>query len=248
MSWVAAAVVGGAVIGGYVTTRAAGSAADAQRDAANQADQTQLYMYDQTRDDQAPWRQTGVDALGQIKDQSADFNKDFSMADFQADPGYQFRMDQGQQAIERSAAAKGGLNSGATLKSLDRYSQGLASDEYQNAYNRYNNNITNRFNRLSSLAGLGQTANGQVGAAGQNYANQVGSNDMASGNASAAASMASANAINSGMGTGMNTWMQYQMMNKFAPQSSSGAIPSYTPAYNAQPMGSYQSSNYGSFE
>ncbi len=146
---------------------------------------------------------------------------DFTMNDFQADPGYQFRLDEGQKALERSAAARGGLMSGATMKALTRYSQGVASDEFQNAYNRFNNDRTNRFNRLASLAGTGQTANNQLAQAGQNYANQVSANNAAMGNAQAASSIASGNAVNNAIGTGMNTWMQYQMMNRAFPQASS---------------------------
>jgi hypothetical protein len=120
--------------------------------------------------------------------------RNFTNADFQKDPGYDFRMQEGQKALERSAAARGGLQSGGTLKSLARYGQDYASNEFNNAYNRFNNDRSNRFNRLSSLAGVGQTANTQIGAAGQNYANQFGQNTMGAANAAGAAGIAGANA------------------------------------------------------
>lgn len=100
--------------------------------------------------------------------------KQFSLADFQADPGYAFRQTEDQKAIERSAAARGGLLSGSALKAIQNRSQDLASQEYGNAYNRFNANQTNQFNRLSSLAGVGQVANNALQTAGQNYAGSVG--------------------------------------------------------------------------
>jgi hypothetical protein len=82
-----------------------------------------------------------------------------------ATPGYQFRFDEGQKAVESSAAAAGGLNSGKTLKALTQYGQNFASNEYGNY-----------MNRLASLAGVGQTATTQVGQWGQNYAQNAGQN------------------------------------------------------------------------
>lgn len=158
-----------------------------QENAAREASGVQRYIFDEQRKDAQPWRDAGGRALGGLE--NSDFQRDFTMRDFQADPGYAFRLAEGQKAIERSAAARGGLNSGATLKSLARFNQDTASQEYQNAYNRFNTDRDRRFNRLSNLAGLGQTANAQIGAAGQNYANQVGQNTMGAANARAAMTM-----------------------------------------------------------
>jgi hypothetical protein len=162
-----------------------------QQQAAGQANATQRYIFDETRKDQQPWREAGMSALTGLQD--ADFKRDFTQADFQADPGYAFRMAEGAKALERSAAARGGLNSGRTLKELTKYSQGVASDEYNNAYNRFNADRDRRFNRLSSLAGVGQTANSTVAQAGQNYANAFGQNVTGAANAGAAARMGQAN-------------------------------------------------------
>jgi hypothetical protein len=148
-----------------------------QQAATDSSNDTQHYMYDTTRNDQEPWRDAGKGALSQIQG-DPNFNRSFSMSDFQADPGYAFRMAEGQKALERSAAARGNLNSGATLKALTRYNQDLGSQEYQNAYNRFSNDQTNRFNRLASLAGLGQTATQATSTAGQNYANAFNTNTM----------------------------------------------------------------------
>lgn len=104
---------------------------------------------------------------------AGDLMRRFGMADFQEDPGYAFRQQQGQQQIDRQAAARGGLISGAALKATQRFGQDLASQEYQNAYNRFNTDQTSRFNRLASLAGIGQTANNALQTAGQNFANAM---------------------------------------------------------------------------
>jgi hypothetical protein len=147
------------------------------------------------------------------------------MSDFEKDPGYQFRMDEGIKAIDRSAAARGGLNSGRTLKALSRFGQDTASGEYQNAYNRFNNDRNSKYNKLAGMAGVGQTANSQLAQAGsqmagglRNNANAFANNTMGAANASAAARMAGANANSQMIGNianaGMNTWMNYQMMNK----------------------------------
>ncbi len=100
--------------------------------------------------------------------------KPFSMADYQADPGYAFRLQQGQQALERSQAAKGGLLSGGAAKAMDAYSQGQASQEYQSAFDRYNTNQTNLYNRLAGLSGTGQTSASNLGQQGTQAANNYG--------------------------------------------------------------------------
>lgn len=101
------------------------------------------------------------------------YARDFGMADFQADPGYAFRLAEGQKALERNAAARGGLISGAALKAAGRYGQEMGSQEYTNAFNRYQTNRANQLNPLQSLAGLGQTSANIMETAGQNFANQA---------------------------------------------------------------------------
>jgi len=175
----------------------------AQRDAAEQqaraghaALATQKYIFNQTRKDAEPWRQSGLRALNQLNEQMPDLNKSFSMADYQADPGFDFRMAEGSKAIERSAAARGGLNSGATMKSLTRFAQGTASDEYGRAYDRFNNDRTNRFNKLSSLSGVGQVANSEMAVGGRNYGNQATQIQQGIGNARAGGIIGQYDAIN----------------------------------------------------
>lgn len=164
---------------------------------------------------------------------SADFGKyakDFSMGDFQEDPGYQFRMQQGQQALERSAAARGGLLSGRAGKDMTSYAQSAASQEYGNAFNRYQTNRSNQLNPLQSLAGMSQTASGAMsgaaGAYGANVgnnltstANTVGNNMMGAGNARASGYVGQANAVNSAIGGGASAFQNYNMMNKMFPSA-----------------------------
>lgn len=221
MSWVAVAVGGGALVGAYMQSQSAQNAADTQASAARGATAAQLSMYNQTRTDQAPMREAGNRALSQME--NPEFQRNFSMTDFQADPGYAFRIAEGQKAIARASAAKGLFSSG-TLKSLSRYNQDMGSQEYQNAYGRFTNDQTNRFNRLASIAGTGQTASNQVAAAGQNTANQIGQNMTGAGNAQAAGQIGSSNAYANAIGSGTNSWMQYQMMNRLMPQQTT-AIP-----------------------
>lgn len=212
MSGVATAIVVGGVYGANQQREAASDAARAQQRAAKSANDLQYKMFQEQRADQQPWRDSGIKALAGLE--NSDFQRDFTMSDFAADPGYQFRMNEGMKALQNSAAAKGNRLSTGTLQNLNNYAQESASQEYTNAYNRFNNDRTQRFNRLSSLAGIGQTATNQVGNAAMNYGNQASSNILGAGNAQAAGYVGQANAINNGLNQGVNTWMQYQLMNK----------------------------------
>lgn len=162
---------------------AADEALREQRRAGNRSIALQREQFDQAREDLNPYREIGG---GRLKDLAGDdFQRDFTMGDFQKDPGYNFRMQEGMKALEGSAAARGSLNSGATLKALSRYGQDFASNEYNNAYNRFNADRDRRYGRLLDLANVGLQASGQQINAGQNYANQAGSTMIGMGNAAA---------------------------------------------------------------
>jgi hypothetical protein len=162
--------------------------------------------------------------------------RDFSMDDFQADPGYQFRMDQGTRALDSSASARGGLYSGRAAKDLQRFGQGLGAQEYQSAFNRFQTNRSNKLNPLQSLMGAGQTATNLVGVAGQNYAtgagnamgnygSQAGENIMGAGNARASGYIGSGNAITGAVGQGVSAYQNNRlldMINKPAAYDYSG--------------------------
>lgn len=235
MSWVAVAVAGAAVVGGVVSSNASSKASKTQANAARDANNTQLAMYDQTREDQTPWREAGSSALkdllygtglsneaGNSGLGQGELNKKFTLADFEQDPGYQFRLNEGTKALQASAAARGGLNSGATLKALTRYGQDYGASEYDKAYNRFNNDQSARFNRLSSIAGIGQTANNTMANAGANYANNVSQNQMAAGNAQAAGMVGQANAFNNGMSQVVNYYTNQQLMNSLKSPTTGG--------------------------
>jgi hypothetical protein len=142
--------------------------------------------------------------------------KDFSAEDFQADPGYEFRLAEGQKALDRSAAASGKLFSGGTLKANTRYNQDFASNEYGNAFNRFNTNKLNRYNMLSNQAGQGQLAATNTAQMGQQTANSVaqntinGANNAAQARSSGYAAMG--NAINGGIQNGLNLYMNRQYL------------------------------------
>lgn len=207
---VAAAIVGGTAVGAVAAHAGSKSIARSTEKAADISND----QYLQTREDMAPWREAGEVALRQLAEGTKDggiFNRNFTLQDFVKDPGYDFRMQEGTDAVEASAAARGGALSGGTLKELARFGQKFASNEYNNAYNRWNNDITTRFNRLSGVAGTGQTATRDVAAAGADNARTVG--DMITSGASARASgyAGVANSVNNGV-SNLANWYQSQQL------------------------------------
>lgn len=209
MSGVAAAIGGSAVLG-YLGSQ---SAAGAQENAANNANATQWAMFQQQQQNQKPYLDAGKNALGQIQNNMGYYNQPFTMDQFKQDPGYQFDLQQGQQAIQRSSAVKNGLVSGNQLAALSDYSQNMAQNEFGNAYNRFQNDRSQSFNRLASLAGLGQTGTQNTNAAGANAANNVAQNQIGIGNAQASGIMGGANSISNGVGQWLNYNNQQGLIN-----------------------------------
>jgi hypothetical protein len=148
--------------------------------------------------------------------------KKFSDEDFQADPGYQFRMDEGMRGVEGGAAARGGLLSGAALKAIQKYGQNFASNEYGNAYNRFNADQTNKFNRLTGMIQSGQGSAQQIGNAAQNFGQQAGNNLIQGGNAQASGIMGTTHALVGGINQGINAYQQNQLMNLIRQPAASG--------------------------
>lgn len=209
-------LVGGATLGGaLIASNASKNAANTQAEAANRAGDLSMQQYWQTREDQAPWREAGQTALSSLAAGLApggDFTKNFTMADYQADPGYQFRLSEGEQGINRAATARGSRYSGATLKALNRFNSDQASQEYGNAYDRFNNDLTTRYNRLASLAGIGQTATAQTSQAGQSAAQTAGQAIQNAGAANASGYVGQANAINGAIGSLANNYQLSSLM------------------------------------
>jgi hypothetical protein len=131
------------------------------------------------------------------------------------DPSYQFRLGEGMKALERTAAARGGLISGGALKAAQRYGQDVASTEFGNAYNR-----------LAGLAGVGQTATGAMGNAANAYGTNAGNLMTGAGAARASGYVGGANALTSGLGQYMNYTQSQNLMNRLLPQQTAGGSPS----------------------
>lgn len=138
----------------------------------------------------------------------------FGMADFQESPAYQFNLEQGRRAIENAASKNKTLYAPQTLQDIGRYSQGVASNEFQNAFSNYNTNLNNIWSRLYAMSGSGQNAAAQLGGFGTTVAGNMG-NDITSGAAaSAAGRVGSANAISGGVGQGINAYMMNQFLSR----------------------------------
>ena len=229
MPWmIAAAVVGSSLIG----SSASKSAAKTQAAAADQAAQLQQQQFERQVELQEPWRQAGITALNKLTPLATEYTP-FGMDQFQQDPGYAFRLQEGMKALERSAASRGGLLSGSTLKGAQRYGQDLASQEYMNAFNRYQAERNARLNPLQSLAGVGQTATNQLGQAGQTMASNVGQALGSYGQnyaqalgaaaqARASGYMGGANALSKGLGTYLDYQRDQNYLNARFPQQFGG--------------------------
>lgn len=256
----ATAMIGGSILSGVMGANAAQSAASTQAGAANNAAQAQLQaaresnamqqkMYDQNVARQQPYVQAGLGSLGALQSGLApggQFTKNFGPADLQLDPSYQFRLNQGNQALSASAASRGLLGSGQNLKDVADYSQGAASQEYGNAFNRYQTQQGNLYNRLAGMATMSQNAAAGIGTQGMQVAQNMGNNTMSgAANASnyltsgaaaqAAGQMGTANAIGSAIGGAGNNWMGLQYMNKY---TGRGGTPG---GATATPYGQYNS-------
>jgi hypothetical protein len=196
--WVAGAVV----VSSYVGSEASGKAASTQAAASDRAAQLQYKQYQDTVKRQKPFYDVGVNALPELV-QASKYTP-FGMDQFQADPGYAFRLSEGQKALERSAAARGGLLSGGTGKALQRFGQEMGSQEYTNAFNRYQAERQARLGPLQSLTGMGQTTAQQLGTAGQNMATNVGDAMGSAAAARASGYVGQANALTGGLNTYLN--------------------------------------------
>jgi coenzyme F420-reducing hydrogenase alpha subunit len=196
---IAAAIAGSALIGGVASDLSSKKQAEASDRASRAQTQSnreniefQREVFEQQREDNAPWREIGTQSLAQIQQgiEAGDF--DLANFNFEADPGYQFRKQEGINALDASASARGRLNSGAQDRAVTRYASSLASQEYQNAFSRNAAVKSNNFNQLATLANVGQVANQANQSAGNRMAQNVGQSTIATGNAIAN------NAINQG--------------------------------------------------
>ena len=226
--WTAGAVL----VSGYMGSQAAGSAADTQAAASDRASALSNEQYKQTRTDQMPFLEAGVGALNKLTPLASNY-KPFDYNAMTADPGYGFRLSEGQKSLDRAAAARGGLISGSALKAATRFGQDMGSQEYTNAFNRYQAERAAQLNPLQSLAGLGQSAATTLGQAGSSNAANVGNLITGGAAASAAGRVGEANAITGGLGTYLNYNQGNNLVaalrgNQYAPNYGQ-----YTPGSNA---------------
>lgn len=228
-------------ITGKTGAKAAEKAGQLQADSSKYAADLAQKQYEQTRQDQMPWLEAGRDALGDLSDrigQNAQFDDRWGGRieeayqggqltggldpnNFQTDPSYQFRKQEGMDGIQSSAAASGGLLSGAALKSLNSYNSNLASQEYGNAWQRdqaekqnlmgvlsgnrsqdyqlFSNEDTRQYNQLANMAGVGQQTAGSLGDFGAQNAQNQGNLAINGANAQANGLIGSTNAKLGGM-------------------------------------------------
>lgn len=158
----------------------------------------QEQMYNEQRDYLEPWRDVGTRALAGLESgQYAGYEGPSFMDNWKDDKAYTFRMDQGLEAAGLSPSSRGGGHSNSAVNdALTKYSQGLASDEYSNIYNR-------NFGRLSQLAGLGTGADLQAVNAANQFGNASADNSISRANADASASIARGNMYSNLIGQGV---------------------------------------------
>lgn len=222
MPWGIIASVAGPILGGIIGGNAAENAADTQAAAANNASATQLKMFNIARQDQEPWRRTGMYSLNDLAQLTnirtgdplqSPLLRQFRMSDFRQDPGYKFRQSEGEKAINRAASAAGRYDSPRTLKDLMRFNQGTADQEYGDAWNRFNSTQTNQFNRLAAISGLGQTAANQTASGALSTGNSLANIALQSGAAQAAGQVGQANAWGNAIGSAYKNYNNNQAMN-----------------------------------
>jgi hypothetical protein len=232
------AAIGAGIGGGVDAANASKQAANVQAQSADQATQLQRDMFNKQVELQQPWQQAGANALNKLQG-LADYTM-FGPEQFAKDPGYGFRLAEGQKALDRQAAARGGLISGGALKAATRYGQDMGSQEYQNAFNRYQIERNAQLGPWQSLAGVGQTsANTMTNAAG-NFASNAGNNIMSAGNARASGYVGGANAMAGGLSSAANIYQNNQLLQRFGNQTPNinalqgqlGAAPSAPAGYD----------------
>ncbi len=199
----------------FMGSRAATDAANIQAESAREARQLARDIFNEQKALQEPYRAAGITAQNQLLNllglsgntaaaEYGKFARPFGMSDFQQDPGYAFRLSEGMKALEASRAARGGLLSGATGKALQRYGQEMSSQEYGNAFNRYQTERSNRLQPLSGLMTLGQAAAANQGAATGAFGQTAGNLTTSIGAAQAAGQVGMTNALTGTLGQYLN--------------------------------------------
>ncbi len=176
------------LIGTGMQASAASKAAAASGAAADRATALQERIYQESIARQQPFLAGGTEDYNRLRAMMSG-GPEAAQNFLQMDPGYQFRLSEGLKALDRQAAARGGLISGGALKAAQRYGQDVASQEFGSAYNR-----------LARLADLGPQAAGVMSNLGQNYASNAGNIFMRQGDVAGQAAVSRGSAY----GTGLN--------------------------------------------
>lgn len=213
------------LIGGAISSSGAQSAARTQADAANRSADLQKEMFDEQKRLSEDYRQAGLTGQNRLMEllglgdntgraRFGQYARDFGMQDFQQDPGYTFRLKEGLDQIGSQARAQGGAGGGRTMMGIQKYAQGLASQEYGNAFNRYQTNRANQLQPLGSLMSSGQAAAaGQAAQAGQ-YGVNAGNMMGQAGQSIAAGQMGSANTMGNALASMGSMYQQQQQQNQ----------------------------------
>lgn len=241
LGWVMA---GTALVGALSGANAASDAAGAQVQASQLASDTQLQMFNKLQGNLQPYMDAGTTNLGELSalmaDPNSKLNAPFTLQQYQQSPGYKFQLQQGIDAIQNSAAAKG--LTGNTLKSLASFGQGLANQDWQQAYQNYTNNQNTLYNRLTGMVNTGANAAAGIAGIGSNTANKISENQIGAGNAQAAGAVGGAQAISNGINGGVSNWLMSNYLQNVAQANGGlnnfdyGSIGNYTPAdYSLSP-------------
>lgn len=230
----AAIAVGGNLISGSMSANAAESAANTTAGATRYASELQKQMFDIQNKQLEPYRGAGYTALSSLLGGTAgkvpqynekgeltgyatgtgEFTKPLTDISAYLDPSMAFRQQLGEEATRRQSNLAGGAIGGNTLRALQDYSQGLASTEYANAFNRAQADKSNIFNRLSSIAGIGQTAQQQSTGLAQNVAGNIGQLAIGGAQAQGAGQIGAANAWSGALGNVGNIAGTYGLLNR----------------------------------
>jgi hypothetical protein len=210
--------IGAAAVLGYAGSQ---SAANSEKNASSDAIAAQESMFNREQENLSPFRTAGASAIPGLIDAS-NKSAEFTPADFLAnkDPSYDFNVSQGQKGIATSSVARGGLVNAGTLQALSDYSQKMAGNQYQSAYDRYQTTINSNYNRQLGLANLGESAAAGTNAAGMNAANNISSSIIGAGNAAAAGTVGSTNAITGAIGQGIGAYNTNNLLSKIYPQAT----------------------------
>lgn len=229
----------GAIGGGILNSSATKSAANTEANAANQASQTQLGIYNNTVSNLAPYLSTGTSALSQLSQllgiggpngvgstNGVGPNNSALYSALQNYPGYQFSLQQGLDAVNQSGAARGILNSGATIKNATQYGQGLA----QSTLGSY-------LSQLQGLATTGENAGAITGSQGVSTGANVGNSLIAGGNATGSGQLGSSLALTGGINNALNSSLQAYLSTQgnYNPSGGFGTgfgTPGFTPGYD----------------